>query len=41
MMIAPNSRAHKREKGKYRGIWEEEKGNADYGEMVHPSQQHV
>ena len=46
MMIAHDSRAHKegrREevKGKYGEIWGEEEGNADYGTMVQPSQQHV
>ena len=46
MMIAPNSRAFKEEKergevkGEYGGIRGEE-GNADYGGMVQPSQQHV
>ena len=47
MIIAPNFRAYKG--GKKRGevkqeygrIWGEEKGNADYGGMVQPSQQHV
>ena len=28
-------------KGEYGGIREEEERNADYGEMVQPSQQHV
>ena len=47
MIIAPNSRAHKGEnekeevKGEYGGIWREEEGNADYGGVVQPSQQHV
>ena len=47
MMIAPHSRARKggkeREevKGEYKRIWGEEEGNADYGGMVQPSQQHV
>ena len=47
MMIAHNSRARKegeerREvKGEYGGIWVEEAGNADYGDMMQPSQQHV
>ena len=47
MIIAPNSRAHKGEKqrgevkGEYGGIWGEEEGNADYGGVVQPSQQHV
>ena len=27
--------------GEYGGNWEEEDGNADYGGMVQPSQQHV
>ena len=46
MMIAPNSRAHKGEKERgdvkreYGGIWGEEEGNADYGVMMQPSQQH-
>ena len=46
MIIAPNSRARK--DGKERGMVKEEyggirgdEGNADYGEMVQPSQQHV
>ena len=47
MIIAPDSRARKGEKergavkGEYGGICGEEKGNADYGGMVQPSQQHV
>ena len=47
MMIAPNSCARKegkerREvKGEYELISGEEKGNADYGGIVQPSQQHV
>ena len=47
MIIAPNSRAHKGKKergevkGEYGGACEEEEGNADYGGMVQPSQQHV
>ena len=47
MMIAPNSRARKgvKERKKvnveYGGICGEEEGNADYGEMVLPRQQHV
>ena len=47
MMIAPNSRAHKgkKERGEvkreYGGVCGEEEGNADYGGMVQPSQQHV
>ena len=47
MIIAPNSSAHKGEKERgevkeeYGGIWGEEDGNADYGGMVQPSQQHV
>ena len=47
MIIDPNSRAHRGEKergevkGKYEGIRGEEEGNADYGGMVQPSQQHV
>ena len=43
MIIAPNSRARKgeKERGEYGGIWEEEERNADYGEMMQPSQQHV
>ena len=48
MIIAPNSRAHKGKnergevKGEYGGVCgEEEEGNADYGGMVQPSQQHV
>ena len=46
-MFSPNSRARKGEKERgevkeeYDGISREEKGNADYGEMVKPSQQHV
>ena len=46
-MITPNSRAYKEEnekgelKGGYGGIWRKEEGNADYGGMVRPSQQHV
>ena len=42
MNIAPNSRAYKgeKERGEYRGICGEE-GNADYGGMVQPYQQHV
>ena len=46
MMIAPNSRAREGEKkrgevkGECGGIWGEEEGNADYGVMVQPSQQH-
>ena len=44
MIIAPNSRADKGNKergevkGEYGGISGEEEGNADYGEMVQPSQ---
>ena len=43
MMIAPNSRAHKGGdvKGQYGRVWGEKEGNADYGGMVQPSQQHV
>ena len=47
MIIAPNSRAHKRkkERGKvkreYGGVCGEEEGNADCGGMAQPSQQHV
>jgi len=43
MMIAPNSRARKEgtAMGEYGGIWGDGKGNADYGGMVQPSQQHV
>ena len=47
MMIAPNSRARKGEKERgevkeeYGGIWENEEGNADYGGIMEPSQQHV
>ena len=48
MMIGPNSRGRKgeKERGKVKGecgrIWgEEEEGNADYGGMVQPSQEHV
>ena len=47
MIIAPNSRAHKGKKergeveGDYGGICGKEEGNADYGWMVQPSQQHV
>ena len=47
MIIASNSRAHegKKErgevKGEYGGVWGEKEGNADYGGMVQPSQQHV
>ena len=46
MINAPNSRAHKGKergevKGKYGGVCGEEEGNADYGEMMQPSQQHV
>ena len=47
MIIAPNSRAHKGKKergevkGEYGGVCGEEEGNADYGGMVQPSQQHV
>ena len=43
MMIAPNSRAHKggKVKGKYGGTWGKEEGNANYGRMVQPSQQHA
>ena len=47
-MNAPNSRARKGQgdkrgevKGQYGRIWGEEEGNADYGGMVQPSQQHV
>jgi len=46
-IIAPNSRAHKGKKergdvkGEYGGVCGEEEGNADYGGMVQPSQQHV
>ena len=46
MMIAPNSRARKEEKergevkGELGGICGGEEGNADYGGMVQPSQQH-
>ena len=46
MIIVPNSRAHKGKKergevkGEYGGIWREEEGNADYGGVVQPSQQH-
>ena len=47
MMIAANSRAHKEEKERgevkreYGGVFREEEGNAEYGGMVKPSQQHV
>ena len=47
MIIAPNSRIHKGKtergevKGEYGGVCGEEEGNADYGGMVQPSQQHV
>ena len=47
MIIAPNSHAHKRKKergevkGEYGRVCGEEEGNADYGGMVQPSQQHV
>ena len=47
MMIAANSRAPKgkKERGEvkreYGGVCGEEEGNADYGGMVQPSQQHV
>ena len=47
MMIAPNSRACKEGKksgevkGIYGRIWGEEEGNADYGGIGQPSQQHV
>ena len=47
MMIALISRTHKGEKergevnGEYGGIQGKEKGDADYGWMVQPSQQHV
>ena len=46
-MIALKSRARKgakesgQMKGKYGRVWGEEEGNADYEEMVLPSQQHV
>ena len=46
MIIAPNSCAHKgeKEKGKVKGeygrVRGEAEGNADYGGMVQPSQQH-
>ena len=42
MMIAPNSHARKEaKKGGNGGISGEEEGNADYGGMMQPSQQHV
>ena len=47
MIIATNSRARKggkkrgEVKEEYGGIWGEEEGNADYGGLVQPSQQHV
>jgi len=47
MMIARNFRTCKGRKergevkGEYGGIPEKEEGNADYGRMVQPSQQHV
>ena len=47
MIIALNSHAHKGKKKrgevkeKYAGVYGEEEGNADYGGMVQPSQQHV
>ena len=47
MMIASNSRASKggkertEVKTKYGTIWGEKEGNADYGVMVKPSQQHI
>ena len=46
MIVAPNSRAHKgeKERGKVKEEYIEvcvEEGNADYGGMVQPSQQHV
>ena len=47
MMINSNSHAHKGKKesgevkGEYGGVCGEEEGNADYGGMVQPSQQHV
>ena len=43
-MIAPNSRAFKRGGGGEGEVLKnlrEEEGNADYGGMVQPSQQHV
>ena len=42
-MIASKEGGGKREevKGEYRGIWGVEEGNADYGGVVQPSQQHV
>ena len=47
MIIAPNSRTHKGKKGRgevkgeCRGAYGEKEGNADYGGMVQPNQQHV
>ena len=44
MMMATNSRAREGKeevKGKYGGIWWEEEGNVNYGEMVQSSQQYV
>ena len=45
MMIAPNSQTLVKEigevKGEYGVIQWEEEGNADFGGMVQPSQQHV
>ena len=47
MMIAPSFRARKEGKkrgealGEFGRIWGEDEGNADYGRMVQPSQQHV
>ena len=47
MMIASNSRARtgakktEEVKGEYGRIWGEEEGNADYGVVKQPSQQHV
>ena len=46
-MTVPNSRARKGEKksgvvkGEHGWIWGVEEGNADYGGMVQPTQQHV
>ena len=47
MIITPNSHAHKGKEergeveGEYGGVCGEEEGNADYGGMVQPSQQHA
>ena len=45
MMIAPKEGEEeevvKEGKGEYGLIWDEKEGNANYGGMVQPSQQHV